>query len=392
MNGKYNRQFTSHSADVALGGSFEHHSSKGKRITQILKTRILIRLGLPHHTLAPMENRVPPESFLAARAERVVLDVRAPGEYAQGHIPGALSFPLFSDEERAAVGTMYKQVGKEEAMELGLRIVGPKMEGFVKQAKILAPTRKLAVHCWRGGQRSGSMAWLFRQSGFEVVTLEGGYKAYRQHVLHLLDNSALNLVVLGGRTGSGKTKILHALKLLGEQIIDLEAIAHHKGSAFGFIGEEPQPTVEQFENELLEAILPLDASRRVWVENESRSIGRVYIPDSFWAKMRVSPLVNVSIPDTDRIQNLLEDYVRTDRSELEAAFQKIASKLGGLNLKTALESLEQGDFSAAARIALAYYDKTYQFGLDSSKASQIRILEFLHGDAEKIAQELMQLR
>ncbi|MDO8971433.1 MAG: hypothetical protein Q7U74_12140 [Saprospiraceae bacterium] len=136
----------------------------------------------------------------------------------------------------------------------------------------------------------------------------------------------------------------------------------------------------------------MDASRRVWVENESRSIGRVYIPDGFWAKMRVSPLVNVSIPDTDRIHNLLEDYVRTDRSELEAAFQKIASKLGGLNLKTALESLEQGDFTAAARIALAYYDKTYQFGLDSSNASQIRLLEFQHGDAEKIAQELKQLR
>ncbi|MDO8971432.1 MAG: tRNA 2-selenouridine(34) synthase MnmH, partial [Saprospiraceae bacterium] len=111
------------------------------------------------------------------------------------------------------------------------RIVGPNMEGFVKQAKMLAPTRKLAVHCWRGGQRSGSMAWLFRQSGFEVITLEGGYKTYRQYVLHLLDNSALNLVVLGGRTGSGKTKILHALKRLGEQIIDLEAIEHHKGSA-----------------------------------------------------------------------------------------------------------------------------------------------------------------
>ncbi len=339
----------------------------------------------------PMENRLLPSDFLAERNARVVLDVRSPGEYEHGHIPDATSFPLFSDAERAEVGTMYKQVGKEEAMELGLRIVGPKMEGFVIAAKALAPNRRLAVHCWRGGQRSGSMAWLFRQAGFDVVALEGGYKAYRHHVLERLAKTNLKLVVLGGRTGSGKTKILHELHDLGEQIIDLEGIAHHKGSAFGFIGEAPQPTVEQFENELFESILPLDPTRRVWVENESRSIGRIFVPDGFWAKMKFSTLVNVEIPDTARIENLLADYVLTDRTELETAFQKIASKLGGLNLKTAIESLENNDFAAAARIALAYYDKTYQHGLDTSLSPDIRRLEFEHGNALEIARALAQL-
>lgn len=338
-----------------------------------------------------MENRILPAEFLGARTDRVVLDVRSPGEYAQGHIPGAQSFPLFSDEERAEVGTLYKQVGKEEALELGLRIVGPKMEGFVKQAKALAPHRRLAVHCWRGGQRSGSMAWLFRQAGFNVVTLEGGYKAYRHFVLDSLANTKLNFTVLGGRTGSGKTKILHVLQELGEQIIDLEGIANHKGSAFGFIGEAPQPTVEQFENDLFEQVLQLDPSRRVWVENESKSIGRIYIPDGFFAKMRASMLVNVEIPNEARIQNLLADYVLTDRSELETAFRKIATKLGGQNLKTALESLEQDDFAAAARIALAYYDKTYQHGLDTSLSPDIRRLEYPHGNAMEIARNLAQL-
>ena len=142
-----------------------------------------------------MENRLPPAAFLSEGSSRVMLDVRSPGEYEQGHIPGALSFPLFSDAERAEVGTMYKQVGKEEAMELGLRFVGPKMEGFVHQAKLLAPERRLAVHCWRGGQRSGSMAWLFRQAGFDVVTLEGGYKAYRHYVLEGLSETDLKLIV-----------------------------------------------------------------------------------------------------------------------------------------------------------------------------------------------------
>ncbi|MDO8367837.1 MAG: tRNA 2-selenouridine(34) synthase MnmH [Saprospiraceae bacterium] len=338
-----------------------------------------------------MQNRLPTQQFLEEGTQRVILDVRSPSEYAQGHIPEALSFPLFSDEERAAVGTTYKQVGKEEAMELGLRFVGPKMEQFVKQAKLLAPNRQLAVHCWRGGQRSGSMAWLFRQAGFDVVTLEGGYKAYRHHVLESLSETDLKLVVLGGRTGSGKTKILHALRGLGEQIIDLEGLAHHKGSAFGFIGEAPQPTVEQFENDLFENIVPLNPTRRVWVENESRSIGRIYIPDGFWSKMKIVPLVIIGIPDEARIENLLADYVLTDRAELVTAFQKIATKLGGLQLKTALESLEAGDFAAAAHIALAYYDKTYQYGLDSSISPDVRRLEFEHGDAEEIARALAQL-
>jgi len=338
-----------------------------------------------------MNNRLPPTTFLKEGTQRVMLDVRSPGEYSQGHIPGAQSFPLFSDGERAAVGTMYKQVGKEEAMELGLRIVGPKMEQFVKQAKIIAPHRRLAVHCWRGGQRSGSMAWLFQQAGFDVVTLEGGYKAYRHFVLDGFKETNLKLLVLGGRTGTGKTKILHALRDLGEQIVDLEALAHHKGSAFGFIGEAPQPTVEQFENDLFEKILHLVPSRRVWVENESRSIGRIFIPDGFWVKMKIAPLLNVEVPDQARIENLLADYVLTDRTVLETAFQKIATKLGGQHLKTALEALEQGDFAAAARIALVYYDKTYQHGLESSASPEIRRLEFGHGDAVKIAKVLADL-
>lgn len=338
-----------------------------------------------------MQNRLSPAEFLAQGVERVMLDVRSPGEYAQGHIPGALSFPLFSDEERAAVGTMYKQMDKEEAMELGLRFVGPKMETFVKQAKMLAPERKLAVHCWRGGQRSGSMAWLFRQAGFDVVTLEGGYKAYRQVVLNGFETSAVTLLVIGGKTGSGKTKILHALHQLGEQIIDLEGIAHHKGSAFGFIGELPQPSVEQFENALFAALSQQNPARPVWVENESRSIGRVFIPAGFWAKMKCNPLIIVEIPDEARIQNLLSDYVLTDRMELEIAFQKIATKLGGQHLKSALEALQQNNFADAARVALAYYDKTYQFGLDSSISPDIKRATFEHGDPMEIAKNLIQL-
>jgi tRNA 2-selenouridine synthase len=329
--------------------------------------------------------------FLQTRATRVLLDVRAPGEYAQGHIPGAISFPLFSDEERALVGTAYKQQSKEAAMLLGLRIVGPKMEGFVREAQKLAPTRQLAVHCWRGGQRSQSMAWLFRQAGFDVVTLDGGYKQYRQYVLTGFEHTSIRMVVIGGKTGTGKTKILHALRDQGEQILDLEGIAHHKGSAFGSIGEQPQPTVEQFENNLFDAITQLDQSRRVWVENESRSIGRAYIPEAFWKRLRGMPLFNIAVPQQSRIQNLVADYVGFSAEELEAAFLRIEKKLGGQHLKTALVALRQGDYAAAAEIALNYYDKTYRYGLETSTASEIRMLEFEHGDPEQIARECRQL-
>ncbi|MBK9336976.1 MAG: tRNA 2-selenouridine(34) synthase MnmH [Lewinellaceae bacterium] len=332
-----------------------------------------------------MQTHIAPSDFLHACASCVLLDVRSPGEYTQGHIPGAINFPLFSDEERAQVGTAYKQQSKEAAMLLGLRIVGPKMETFVREAQQLAPERRLAVHCWRGGQRSQSMAWLFRQAGFEVVTLDGGYKQYRRYVLTGFENTTVSMIVIGGKTGTGKTKILHALRDQGEQILDLEAIAHHKGSAFGSIGEQPQPTVEQFENNLFDAITHLDTARHVWVENESRSIGRVYIPEVFWKRLRSMPLFNITVPQASRIQNLVADYVGFSAEELEAAFLRIEKKLGGQHLKTALDALCRNDYAAAAEIALNYYDKTYRYGLETSIASEIKMLEFAYGDADRIA-------
>ncbi len=328
-------------------------------------------------------------AFLPATGALPVLDVRSPGEFAQGHIPGAVSFPLFTDDERAKVGTRYKQIGKDSAFILGLEFVGPKMAVFVKQALKLAPDKRIAVHCWRGGQRSGSMAWLLQGAGFEVVTLIGGYKTYRQWVLDYFSAPQLDIRVVGGPTGTGKTKIIHALRALGEQTIDLEALAHHKGSAFGFIGEQPQPTVEQFENDLHRVLGTIDPGRRVWVENESRSIGRVFIPDGFWKNMKAAPLLHINIPYEARMDNLLADYVLEDTENLQLAFDKIATKLGGLRHKNALEALQNGDFRSAAAIALEYYDKTYQHCLDNNISPDIRVRNFDSGDPTEIARALI---
>lgn len=311
-----------------------------------------------------------PKRFLAdqiseMRSTRMVLDVRTPSEFAQGHIPGALNLPLFSDAERAEVGTLYKQVSPEQAFLKGLEFAGARMRQYVEQAMQLAPERRIALHCWRGGQRSGSMAWLLETAGFDVVTLQGGYKAWRAYALEQLATSPIRIIVLGGKTGSGKTRILRALQQAGQQILDLEALAHHKGSAFGAIGEQPQPSFEQFSNNLYDAMAQLDPSSPVWVESESKAIGKVQIPGEWWQRICAAPMIEVEISFEQRIRHLMEVYADFPQEQLAASFERIAKRIGGLNVKLALEALTDHRYEDAAAIALAYYDKTYRHSLDA---------------------------
>lgn len=302
------------------------------------------------------------ETFFKRKNEVLLLDVRTPAEYAQGHIPGAVSFPLFSNEERAEVGTLYKQQSPQAAMERGLELVGPKMAGFVRRARELAAGRELVVHCWRGGKRSGSMAWLLSMAGMQVSAIEGGYKAYRRYVLEQLEHPRWKFFILSGKTGSGKTDVLHELRKQGAQVVDLEGLACHRGSAFGALGQEPQPTTEHFANLLYDALSKTDPQQPVWLENESRSIGRVFLPEGFWKAMLRSPKFTIEIPLERRIQRLLRDYAGFPPEELKAAFQKIAKRLGGLHLRQALEAIDSGNLATAAALALRYYDKAYGKG------------------------------
>lgn len=297
--------------------------------------------------------------LLEKMQDRVLLDVRTPAEYAAGHIPGALNLPLFSNEERVVVGTLYKQQSPDKAFLKGLEYAGARMPDYVKQARKYAPQGKIIVHCWRGGQRSGSLSWLLSFAGMDVITLQGGYKAYRQHIQQQFAQQKLKLIVLGGQTGSAKTKTLHELAALGEQVIDLEKLAHHKGSAFGALGEEAQPTVEQFENDLYTTFAQLDPQRRVWLENESRGIGRVFMPQGFWEQFRQSPLIDLVLPFEERVDFLVKTYAAFPKTELITAFQAIERRLGGQNLKIALAALQVDDYAQAAAIALRYYDKSY---------------------------------
>ncbi len=331
-----------------------------------------------------MKEQFEAAEFLRLKESLPLVDVRTPAEFAQGHIPGAVNIPLFSNDERAVVGTLYKKSGKEAAILKGLDIVGPKMSSYVKSVRRIAPGKRLLIHCWRGGMRSGSMAWLFRTAGFEVATLTGGYKAYRSFVREELGKDS-NLLILGGKTGSGKSEILRVLEESGEQVLDLEAVAHHKGSAFGHIGQEEQPTSEQFENNLYEIWKTFDLTKPVWLEDESRAIGKVSIPEPLFVRMRNSPVIFIDLSMEERVKRLVKEYAEFEPESLEKAVLRISKRLGGQNVKDALLAIRNRDFAKAAAITLHYYDKAYLNGLEKRSKENIFRLQLEKDDPVKNA-------
>lgn len=334
-----------------------------------------------------MLRALPIDAFL--RNGLPVIDVRSPAEFEHGHIPGAQNLPLFDNAERAVVGTLYKQQGRDPAMLEGLRIVGPKLAAIVEHARSIAPDGRINVHCWRGGERSASVAWLLDKAGFAGVNiLVRGYKSYRSHVLASFDE-APELRVLGGFTGTGKTETLHHLRDGGEQVIDLEALASHKGSSFGALGEAPQPTTEHFENLLFTHIDALDRSRPVWVEDESQMIGRVKLPDGFHRALRTATLYFAEMPVEERAQRLVADYGRYPIDQLAEAVKRIERRLGPQHCKAALEALANGDLYTTALTTLRYYDKAYLNGAASRDPSRVVELPASSGDLRGLAERLI---
>ncbi len=329
------------------------------------------------------------KEFLFKSETASIIDVRSEGEFVQGHIPGAINVPLFTNSERAIVGTIYKQQGKEPAVQKGLDIVGPKLSTFVHDVKSKIQGKEVLVHCWRGGMRSGSFAWLLETSGLVPSTLVKGYKAYRNFVLSTF-STPFNLMLLGGKTGSGKTKLLHNLKEQGEQVIDLEELCSHKGSAFGAIGQKAQSSTEQFENNLCEILLKMDPNKRIWLEDESRNLGGIYIPDNFWLQMKQAPLIFLEVDKKIRIANLVQDYASYPKELLEEAIQRIQKRLGGLHLKLATEALHNNDFAQVAEICLMYYDKAYLSGLDKREKNTVHRIEVDSFEVEKLSRTIIE--
>ncbi len=327
--------------------------------------------------------------WLKHRTEWVMLDVRTPAEFDRGHIPGAVNLPLFTNEERVVIGTLYVQTGHQAAVDEGIRRVSPRLWDYVSEARRIAAGKPVCVHCWRGGMRSGFMEWLLRMGGMEVYRLRGGYKAFRRYGEQLTIDKPWRFLVLGGATGSGKTLILHELRRLGEQVIDLEGLAQHKGSAFGAIGQPSQPTTEQFINLLYRELMALDCRYPIWLESESKLIGRVFIPDALWDTMCRAPIIRLDIPADVRTAHIVAEYGTAAIEDLVVPFEKITKRLGMQEKQRAIAALRSGNIHEAVSIALVYYDKAYNRSLEKDWGTPLLTLSIGEDNPPATAQRLL---
>ena len=258
----------------------------------------------------------------------MIIDVRSPAEFADDHIPDAVNLPVLDNVQRAEIGKLYKQVSPFAAKRAGAVLVARNIAGHIDSRLSAMPRDwRPLVYCWRGGQRSGAMARIFSDIGWQTSFVDGGYKAYRRHIVHLLETlpSTLRLIVLAGRTGSAKTRILQTAQQKGLQIIDLEGIACHRGSLLGHEPDKPQPSQRLFESRLANALTRIDPNRPVVVEAESNKIGQIHIPPTFWARMRSASRVTIDVPLAARVAFLEQDYahIKTNHKSLAATLSRL---------------------------------------------------------------------
>jgi tRNA 2-selenouridine synthase len=330
------------------------------------------------------------EDLLNLRNSLPVVDVRSEGEYNMGHIQQAINIPLLNNAERVAVGTDYKQRGQLEAIKTGFRLVGPRLLDIIEATERIAIHKEIIVHCWRGGMRSTNFCQFVGMAGIKTHQLKGGYKSYR-HVAVESFKKPFQFKIIGGCTGSGKSEILRALRKQGEQIIDLEKLASHKGSAFGGLMQAPQPTTEQFQNDLFEEILKLDIHKPIWIEDESIAIGKIFLPDELWRTMSASPVVEIALDQAERIKRLVNEYGDADREAFLRAMERITKKLGGQHFKAAKEKLLLDDMASTIEILLTYYDKAYLNGLEKKKQRIKATIKWDGRDADTFATKLVRL-
>lgn len=326
--------------------------------------------------------------FFSLRKDLPVIDVRSEGEYGEGHIAGAINIPILNNAERKEVGTDYKKKGQHAAIMTGFRLIGPRLESIIAQTQKVSEGKEILVHCWRGGMRSNYFCQFMSMARLRARSLSGGYKTYRTKVLESF-TQPLKLTVIGGSTGSGKSEVLRALADRGEQVIDLELLANHKGSVFGGLMMPKQPTTEQFENDLFETIMKLDPNKRIWIEDESLAIGRIFMPLTFWHTLSNSPVVELDVNKGMRIERLVKEYGPADRNEFLEMMGKIVKRLGGQHYNAAKEKLLAGDMHSTIEILLTYYDKAYNFGLQKKKTRIVEKIDWNGVDPSVVVNHLM---
>jgi tRNA 2-selenouridine synthase len=295
-----------------------------------------------------------------------VIDARSESEFAEDRLPGAVNWPSLSDAERAVVGTEYKQVSPFVARKRGAVLVARNIARHIERDVLALPREwKPLVYCWRGGQRSGALATVLDQIGFSVHVLEGGYQAFRRAVVAELEQqpATLDLRVVCGRTGSGKSRLLQALREAGAQVLDLEALACHRGSVLGPLPGVPQPSQKGFETLLWRALRGFDAARPVFVEGESRTIGRLRVPERLLERLRAAPVLHLEMPLEARVAFLLQDYAHfvTDIESFCERLQALRELRGAAVVERWQLAARRGDVADVVRELLSeHYDPVYE--------------------------------
>jgi tRNA 2-selenouridine synthase len=297
-----------------------------------------------------------------------IIDVRAPVEFHEDHLTGAINLPVLNDEERVRVGTIYKQVSPFDARKIGASLVSKNISAhleshFLSKGKDYRPL----VYCWRGGQRSGSLATVLADIGWSTSVIEGGYRSYRSHVIETirLGAAGLSYVVLNGFTGAGKTLLLKALGRSGEQVLDLEELACHRGSVFGGDRESPQPAQKRFESLLFDRLSCFDPSRPVFLEAESAKIGRLNLPNPLWQRMKVAPVIEISSPLAARADYLTADYAKwvTDSERVRNTIDRLREYQPAQVLVEWKALADRGDWvTLVTRLLAEHYDRRYSVG------------------------------
>jgi len=299
-----------------------------------------------------------------------LIDVRSPSEYYKGHLPNSINIPLFDNEERSIIGTIYKKEGRKKAVIEGLKFFEKKMELLLDNLFMSIESYKtipnknnehfIRIYCSRGGMRSQSIAWLLEKYKLNPITLKGGYKKYRRWILDCFSKK-WNIVIIGGKTGSGKTRLLSLLEKYKYQTIDLEGFACHRGSTFGGLGMKEQPSNEQFENEIAEKLYSFKTNNNIFVEAESANIGKCKIPHEFFNQMKKSRRIEILRSESNRLDELIHTYSVFKKEELKDSVQRIKKRLGPQRTKIALESIDEEKWDLVCRSVLDYYDRCYEY-------------------------------
>jgi tRNA 2-selenouridine synthase len=327
----------------------------------------------------------------ALRGFATILDVRSPAEFAEDHIPGAINLPVLSNEERAEVGTIYVQQSRLLARRIGAAHVARNIATHLEGPVLSAAPGSFAplVYCWRGGQRSNAMATVLSQVGWRPTLIAGGYKTYRRQVTAALYDAepAYRFVLLDGHTGTAKTEILGRLGVHDVQTLDLEALAAHRGSLFGGLPGQPQPSQRLFESRLLAAIEALDVSRPIVVEAESSKIGERFLPTTVWKAMLAAPRITLQAPPEARASYLAQTYadIAADRGALHATLDRLPRELGRKRLDVWRALADAGEIETlAASLIETHYDPAYTRSSRRDERASLGVVEMAGlGEAEQ---------